>query len=76
MSNEQLKVVESEILHVFTRLRMPLSQAAIIEILKYRYSEDEIRRGTRHMMSDYLGILRLRLDWRLELAGDSEKEKP
>lgn len=74
-THEHLKIVESEILQVFERLRMPLSQMAIIEILKHRYSEDDLRRGTRHLMSDYLGKLRLRIDWRLELAADSEPEK-
>lgn len=75
-THEQLKVIESEILQVFERLRMPLSQMAIIEILKHRYSEEDIRRGTRHLMFDYLGKLKLRMDWRLELAEDSEAEKP
>lgn len=68
------KAVELAILDVFERLNMPLSQAAIIEILKYSYTEEEIREGTRRQMFDGTGRLHLRLDWRLELDGSQPKE--
>lgn len=58
------------ILDVFDRLQMPLSQQALIEMLKYSYKEDEIREATRNLMFDGTGQLRLRLDWRLELANE------